>query len=468
MTVPDWIQDAIFYQIFPDRFANGDPGNDPPNVQPWGAQPTLWGFQGGDLRGIVNRFDYLLDLGINALYLNPIFLATSNHRYNTSDYYKIDPKLGDQNDFQALISLAHRHGVRVVLDGVFNHCGRGFFAFADLLENQEHSPYRDWYHVLQYPVHAYGDSDSRDYLAWWGIPSLPKFNTANPRVRDYLFGVARYWLEQGADGWRLDVPNEINDDSFWAEFREVVKSTNTDAYLLGEIWTADPRWVGANHFDGLMHYPLRDCLLRLVYASTLDTAQCASKLETFLQIYPWENATAMYLPLGSHDTERIMTKVEGSVDKARLVFLLQFAYPGAPAIYYGDEVGLTGGKDPLCRGAFPWDEAQWNQDIRNWVKKLIGLRKEHPALRRGSYQFVHADRQQGAFAFARTLGDQTILVVMNANSGQRQLHLPIAGLGWGEGSRLSNLLGMDEYVLMGDSLLVTLLPWSGAYISRLS
>ncbi len=466
MTVPDWIQDAIFYQIFPDRFANGDTGNDPPNVQPWGESPTGWGFQGGDLRGIIHRFDYLLDLGINALYLNPIFLASSNHRYNTTDYFKIDPKLGNLDDFRALISLAHRHGVRVILDGVFNHCGRGFFAFADLLENQEHSPYVDWYHVQRFPVHAYGDGDSRDYLAWWGIRSLPKFNTSNPDVRDFIFEVARYWIEQGADGWRLDVPNEIDDDSFWAEFRQVVKSTNEDAYLVGEIWTADPRWVGSNHFDGLMHYPLRDCLLRLVYARTLDTAQCSLKLETFQQIYPWENVTAMYLPLGSHDTERLLTKLEGNVDKARLVYMLQFAYPGTPAIYYGDEIGMTGGKDPDCRGAFPWEERLWNLEILNWVKKLISLRKEYPTLRRGAYRSVHADRRLGAFAFARTLGQESILVVMNANDEQGELHLPITGLGWEDGTRLGNLLGSGEYTVSGDLLLVTLPPWSGAYVAR--
>jgi len=332
MSVPYWVQDAIFYQIFPDRFANGDTGNDPPSVQPWGTPPTNWHFQGGDLRGIIQQFDYLLDLGIIAIYLNPIFHSTSNHRYNTLDYYKIDPKLGDMHDFRALFDLAHRNGVRVILDGVFNHCGRGFFAFVDVLENQEYSPYKEWFHILHFPVDAYSEGDSKDYLAWWGFRSLPKFNTGNPQVRRYLFDVARYWIEQGADGWRLDVPNEIDDDTFWAEFRHTVKTVNQDAYLVGEIWTADPRWVGEWHFDGLMHYPFRDCLLRLLYAGTLDAAQCANKLASFLQLYPRPNAYAMYLPLCSHDTERIMTKLGGDVNKVKLAFLVQFAYQGAPAI----------------------------------------------------------------------------------------------------------------------------------------
>ncbi|HEB65204.1 MAG TPA: alpha-amylase, partial [Chloroflexi bacterium] len=236
MAAPAWIQDAVFYQIFPDRFANGEPANDPPNVEPWGAPPTLWGFQGGDLRGVMQRFEYLLDLGVTALYFNPIFLSSSNHRYNTYDYFRIDPKLGTLEDFHALLNLAHRHGVRVLLDGVFNHCGRGFFAFADVLENGEHSPYRGWFHIHRFPVDAFSPGKAQDYEAWWGFKSLPKFNTATQAVREYIFSVARYWLEQGIDGWRLDVPNGIDDDAFWAEFRRIVKRVNPRAALIGEIW----------------------------------------------------------------------------------------------------------------------------------------------------------------------------------------------------------------------------------------
>ncbi len=464
MSVPYWVQDAIFYQIFPDRFANGDPSNDPPNVQPWGAPPTNWHFQGGDLRGIIQQFDYLLDLGINAIYLNPIFHSTSNHRYNTLDYYKIDPKLGTLHDFRALLDLAHRNGVRVILDGVFNHCGRGFFAFVDVLENQEYSPYKDWFHILRFPLDAYSEGESKDYLAWWGFRSLPKFNTSNPQVRRFIFDVARYWIEQGADGWRLDVPNEIDDNTFWQEFRYTVKSVNQDAYLVGEIWTVDKRWVGEGHFDGLMHYPFRDCLLRLLYAGTLDATQCAAKLETFLRIYPRPNAYAMYLPLGSHDTERIMTKLGGDVNKVKLAFLVQFAYPGAPAIYYADEIGLEGNKDPDCRRAFPWDQSQWNHELRSWVKKLITLRKRLVVLRRGEYRNLLVDQKRNCYAFARTLGDETLVVVINAGSVQRHIRLSVGGLGWADGRILHNLLGREEYLVSGDRVLVTLPPWSGVWL----
>ncbi len=465
MTVPDWVQDAVFYQIFPDRFANGNLDNDPANVQAWGSPPTVWGFKGGDIAGILQHFDYLLDLGVNALYFNPIFQATSNHRYNTTDYYRIDPKLGDLADFKALLDTAHRHGMRVMLDGVFNHCGRGFFAFNDVLENQEHSPYLSWFHIKHLPVEAYLWGDARDYLGWWEMKHLPKFNTNTPAVRRYILDVARYWVEQGIDGWRLDVPNEIDDDAFWAEFRHVIKTANPDAYLLGEIWTADLRWVGEGHFDGLMHYPVRDALLRLLFAGTLDIPHFAEKMESLLDFYPRENAYAMYVPLGSHDTERLLTKVDGDVGKAKLAFLFQFAYPGAPAVYYGDEIGLTGGKDPECRAAFPWDERQWNVELRDWVKSLIALRKGSAALRRGEYQTLCTKVKEACFAFARTYGEEQVVVVINAGPEARKLRIKVQKVGWQDGRPVRDLLTGQEISPVTDGCVkVTLPPWGGTLL----
>jgi cyclomaltodextrinase len=464
MPVPYWIQDAIFYQIFPDRFANGDQRNDPSNVQPWGSSPTAWGFMGGDLRGVIQQFDYLLDLGVNALYLNPIFQSSSTHRYNTTDYYKIDPKLGDLPDFNALIELAHAHRMRVILDGVFNHCGRGFFAFNDILENQENSPYRDWFHVLRFPVTAYGPGDAQDYRAWWGYKSLPKFNTTNPAVRRYLLEVARYWIEAGADGWRLDVPNEIDDDSFWAEFRSVVKTANPDAYIVGEIWTPELRWVGENHFDGLINYPLRDVVLEFLNGSFLMATEYAQKVEDLVTRYPRENAYAMYLCLGSHDTERLLTALGGNLDKIKLALAIEFAHPGAPGVYYGDEVGLQGGKDPGCRGAFPWNQALWNAELRAWVKTLIALRKRHTALRRGDYQRVYVDDRTRIYACARTLGSESILIAINASPVRRQVSLPVSRLGWADGHIVRDLLGQDEYIVSGDNLILSLRDWGAAWL----
>lgn len=464
MTIPYWVQDAVFYQIFPDRFANGDVNNDPSNLQPWGSPPSTWGFQGGDLRGIITKFDYLLDLGVNALYLNPIFLSPSNHRYNTSDYYQIDPRLGDISDFKALLEIAHANQVRVILDGVFNHCSRGFFAFTDLLENQANSPYKDWFHVQRFPIDAYSPGQLDTYLGWWGFKSMPKFNTDNPKVRRYLLDVARYWIEIGADGWRLDVPNEIDDDSFWAEFRQTVKSINRDAYLVGEIWTADTRWVGKDHFDGLMNYPIRDAVLEFLDGSSLLASGFADRVENLLKLYPREHAYSMYLPLGSHDTERLRTKLDGDIGKVKLAYTFLFAYPGAPAIYYGDEIGLLGGKDPDCRGAFPWDSDSQNYELRGYLQNIIAIRRRLPVLRRGEYRRVYIDDRRRCYVFARTLGSERVLVALNAGPTQRHLRFSVKGLGWEDGRIVRNLLGQQEYIVSGDSLLVSLQPWSGVWI----
>jgi cyclomaltodextrinase len=458
MSVPDWVQDAIFYQIFPDRFANGDLKNDPPNLMRWGSSPTSWGFQGGDLAGIQQHFDYLLDLGINAIYLNPIFQSTSTHRYNTTDYFKIDSKLGTLEDFHNLVDLAHRNRVRLILDGVFNHCGRGFFAFNDILENQEYSPYRNWYTIKRFPVDAYSWGEASDYLGWWGMKSLPKFNTSNPSTRKYLLDVARYWIEQGADGWRLDVPNEINDDTFWAEFRQSVKQANPEAYLVGEIWTPDKRWVGEGHFDGLMDYPVMDGLISLLASHTLDAVHFADKVEGLLSFYPRENAYAMYVLLGSHDTERILTRMGNDLKKIRLAYLFQFAYPGAPAIYYGDEIGLVGGKDPACRGAFTWDQASWNQDLRDFIKRLVSLRIQHIALRRGDYLRIELDSNPTCYAFARTCSQEQVLVVMNAGTSQVKLNVSTQKLGWEDGQVVKNLLAAEQELAINNRAIEILLP----------
>lgn len=458
MSVPEWVSDAVFYQIFPDRFANGDPSINPANVQPWGSPPTIRGFQGGDFRGAQQRLGYLADLGINALYFNPVFLASSNHRYNATDYYQIDPKLGSMADFRAFLGAAHARGMRVILDGVFNHCGRGFFAFSDILENQQDSPYRDWFHVLHYPVDAYSPGDATDFIGWWKYKSLPKFNTNTPAVRRYLLGVARFWVEQGIDGWRLDVPNEIDDDSFWAEFRQVVKSANPQAYLLGEIWDIQPRWVGESHFDGLMNYPVRSALLAALNG-TITVGSLAEQVERAAHAYPWENVLAMYGLLGSHDVERPATMLKSHPERLKLAYAFQFAYPGAPAIYYGDEIGLEGGKDPDCRRAFNWDERSWNHDLRQWIQRLIAARKNTAALRRGGLERALCDESKGVYAFWRKLEPETVLAVFNFSAKTQTVSVPVQAQTW------QDVLGSGDRQAEGGALNLSL-PSAGALILR--
>jgi glycosidase len=458
MTVPAWVHDAVFYQIFPDRFANGDSANDPPGIDPWGSPPTLTGFQGGDLRGITSHLDYLTDLGITALYLNPIFAAGSNHRYNTSDYRAIDDRLGTLADFTRFIEEAHARGLRVLLDGVFNHTGRGFHAFLDLLDRGQESAYRDWYHVREFPLDAFGDEPAERYLAWWKIRSLPKLNTAQPAVRRYLLDTARLWIERGADGWRLDVPNKIDDDSFWGELRHAVKRANPEAYLLGEIWTVDPRWVGPQMFDGLMNYPLRISLLDLVIHGSITPSAFCADVQRQLDAYPEANVLAQYNLLGSHDTERVATLAQEDPRRLQLLFYLQFLLPGVPAVYYGDEIGLTGGKDPASRAAFPWDPKDWDTSRRELLRRLIQLRKSRPELRRGRLEFLMSDDEAQVLALARRLGEQATVGVVNLSEASHALTIPLSGLGWPPGTELRDGLSGRTFSVNSQGLTLALEP----------
>ncbi|MCS6830969.1 MAG: glycoside hydrolase family 13 protein [Armatimonadota bacterium] len=420
---PDWVKHAVFYQIFPDRFANGDPSNDPANVQPWGAPPTPYNFMGGDLRGILQKLDYLQDLGITAIYLNPIFQSTSNHRYNTYDYYRIDPKLGTMEDFQTLLREMHRRGMRVILDGVFNHCGRGFYPFHDVVENGEYSPYVGWFHIKKFPIHPYDGRKRANYESWWGIRSLPKFNTDNPQVRQFLLDVARYWIEQGADGWRLDVPNEIDDDTFWREFRQVVKSANPDAYIVGEIWKDAKRWLQGDQFDAVMNYPLRDLCVEFVAKRTIRAPEFANKLLRLFRRYPAESTYAQLNLLGSHDTPRWLTVCGEDVRRAMLGYTLLFTLPGAPCIYYGDEIGMTGEADPHCRACFAWDRRRWNRRLHQHIRQMIALRQSSTAWRTGQINVLLA--QGDALAYARWDDADTFIVLVNNGNRAWRDFLPL-------------------------------------------
>lgn len=463
MSVPNWVQDSIFYQIFPDRFANGQDKNNPKSMLAWNAKPTIVGFHGGDIKGIIDHMYYLLDLGINAIYLNPIFLSPSNHRYNAVDYFQIDPKLGSKLEFFTLLDVAHRNEMKVILDGVFNHCGRGFFAFNDVLENQADSPYTDWFHIKKYPVDAYSPGDATTFEGWWKYKSLPKFNTSNPDVEKYILKVARYWIEQGIDGWRLDVPNEINDDGFWLRFREVVRSANPDAYLVGEIWDGDPRWVGEGHFDGIMNYPVRTLIID-VLTGEITADKFKHDLKKWQTKYAQENTNAMYNLLGSHDVERFLTKISGNLGKAKLGYLLLFTLSGVPAIYYGDEIGLLGGKDPDCRRTFNWDESQWMTPLRDWIKKLIRVRKDKVALRRGVFKLLENEPHKNCLVFLRVSDSECGLTVINLDNTAVELTIDLSGTPLAAYKSLRNVLATEEYQVIEKKITVKLQAVSGALL----
>jgi glycosidase len=261
----------------------------------------------------------------------------------------------------------------------------------------------------------------------------------------------------------LDVPGEIDDDAFWEEFRSVVKSENPDAYLVGEIWDGDPRWVGNTHFDGLMNYPVREGIIDLLMGS-MSSEDFSKKINKQLTQYKQENVYAMYNPLGSHDTVRIKTELKGDIKKLKLAYLFLMAFPGAPAIYYGDEIGLEGGKDPACRKAFPWDEKKWDDDLRRFIRQLITIRKNHQELRRGSYQEVLVDSKRNGYCFARNLGDKVFLMVMNTSDAKRKYRVPVADLGWKDGRILHDLLSERETIVSGTELNISVDPWQGMWL----
>lgn len=434
---PDWVRDAVFYQIFPDRFARGGSSPAWPNLEPWDSPPTPLGFKGGDLWGVTERLDYLQDLGVNALYFNPIFASASNHRYHTVDYYSIDPLLGGRAAYDALIRECSRRGVRVILDGVFNHVGRGFYAFHHLLEAGQASPYVDWFHVHGWPLRAYDGEPN--YECWWNMPALPKLNVANPAVREFLLQVAEYWLGTGASGWRLDVPSEIEAPNFWQEFRQRTKAANPEAYLVGEIWD-DPRdWLRGDRFDASMNYPLAQHLLSFAGGTHIDRAHVHAHFRTVGEIdadtfmrragglvwdLPPDVAAMQFNLLGSHDTPRFMSAVGGDRAAVKLASLLLITWPGVPCVYYGDEIGMLGGQDPSSRGGFPWDSGAWDADLRSHIQRLISLRRARPALRRG--ELLPLAAQGKTLAFARRLEGETLVVVANAGEDAAQLDLPLA------------------------------------------
>ncbi|QGP90952.1 Neopullulanase 2 [Neomoorella glycerini] len=474
-TIPEWIYDAVSYQIFPDRFYNGNPANDPPGTRPWGEAPTRENFFGGDLEGIQAKIPYLKFLGVNALWLNPIFASPSNHRYNTSDYLAVDPALGDTATLSRLVESLHAAGMHLILDGVFNHTGTEFFAFKDVVARGASSPYKDWYYFYDFPVRM---EPRPNYTCWWDIPSLPKLKVSNPEVRNYLLQVATYWLrEAGTDGWRLDVPNEI-EPAFWREFRRQVKETNPQAYIVGEIWHDARFWLQGRLFDGVMNYLFRDLVLdyfarRRFPISTLDFLLGLVRLR-----YPEAANFALLNLLGSHDTARVITTFQeglaglpghsGSYAEAvthlRPALILQLTYPGAPLIYYGDELGMTGGPDPDCRRTMPWEPRAWDQDLLNFYRRLIALRQRLLPLRRGYFQPLFTDDRADVYAYARRLAGERVIVILNAGDLPQAITLAAGELAIADGTTWQDGLSGRYFEVQGGQISLPLEANSGAIL----
>lgn len=400
MTVPQWVKTAVCYQIFPERFAIGSRPKDLSYVnRKWGQLPKPKSFYGGDLDGIREHLPYLQELGINLLYMTPVFCSPSNHKYEITDYETVDPAFGGNAALKALIDEAHSRGIRVMLDGVFNHCSWEHPFFLDAKEKGKRSKYYDWFFF----------DDGGSYKTFGSVQYMPKLNTGNPAVIAYFSGVAVNWMKNyGVDGWRLDVSDEIS-HRFLRAFREAVLAKNPDAVIIGEDWHRAVRYLNGDEYDGIMNYGVTKACLDLLAFKTIDASAFRDRLIRLYHTYSVAANPKMLNLLGSHDTDRFLTRVQGDGQRFRTAAAILFFYPGIPCIYYGDEIGTEGGFDPDCRRCFDWEESHWDRATHSLIKQLTRLKKE-PALSDGSFGLTESG---GILTFTRTSPSQTAVLRVN-------------------------------------------------------
>ncbi|MDZ7725824.1 MAG: alpha-amylase family glycosyl hydrolase [candidate division KSB1 bacterium] len=514
--VPDWVQSGVFYQIFPERFRNGNPDNDPDFTEPYyqghtelpadgktndeyyhlirdwydidglskspyrtDGRPDYYSFYGGDIPGVHEKLDYLVDLGITIIYFNPLNAGKSNHKYDPVDYLTIDPHFATENEFIDFVNAAHKHGIRIIVDMAFNHTGDWHYAFVDTREKGPESRYWHWYEWNKWPLPPEGCPTPCDYYdCWWGFPLHPNLNfdlsrpndqendfydickaEPNQEVVNYILNVARYWLGSlGIDGFRLDVPNEVP-FWFWKEFRAVVDSVNPDAFLIGEIWGDALPWLGQDCFHGTMNYKyFREPVLDFFARRTIDAQIFVRRLAPAQFSYPLQARRAMMNLMGSHDTKRFITLADDNIRQVKLAALFQMSYVGVPHIYYGDEIGLHGGADPDNRRTFPWNwkKDDWRRGLFEYYQQLIELRRNHAALVTGTYEPLFA--QRGLVAFARRSDSERFVIALNNSADSDTLRLSERDMG---ASRLSDLLSEITYKAVGDTLVLPLQPFEG-------
>lgn len=413
-----WMKSAVFYEIFVERFCSGSREKDDTYVNmKWGEKPSPKSFAGGDIAGITEKLDHIRDLGVNALYLTPIFRSVSNHKYDISDYHTVDAQFGTNEDFGRLVREAHDRGIRVVLDAVFNHCSEKLVQFQDVMKRGKASPYFDWFVIR-------GDRPEKDplnYEVFAFCDYMPKFNTSNPEVQEFLLDIAVSWIKRyDIDGWRLDVSDEVSHD-FWRLFRKKVKAVKPDCVIIGENWhDADP-FLHGDQYDSIMNYAFTKACLDYYAFEALDAEQFAWKLNSLLMRNTEPVNRMMLNLLDSHDTDRFYTRV--SCDKRRLLsaMAVMTLFPGAPCLYYGTELPMEGGYDPDNRRCFDWDEAHWDRAYMKKIKAILALRQES-VVQDGEIRLYSQD---GAFVLKRR-GDRGELILY-ANRTGKPLSIPAEG-----------------------------------------
>lgn len=415
--LPEWARNKMVYQIFPSRFATDKSVAD----EVWYQAPIDHKADlKGSLRGIISRLDYISELGVDILYLTPIFESDSSHKYNIDDYYTIDPSFGDKEDLKELVKKAHERGMYVILDGVFNHTSIHFFAFRDVMEKKEQSKYLDWYYVKDFPlVMEWGKKPNYKTFAYAGY--MPKLNLQNKETADFVIDAASYWIREcDIDGWRLDVGDEIN-HAFWKRFRREIKAVKKDALIVGEIWHYAGDFLEGDEWDSVMNYPFYQAVLDFVAAQRISASVFLERLNFVkgnlnrkLEGYLWNL-------IDSHDTERFLHSAQNQTKKQMLAASLLLLLPGMPMIYYGDEAALNGGRDPDCRRGMLWDEKRQNQEMLHYYRTLARIRHEYPVLTEGKVAEQYADDAAGMVVMNRQMNGQSVWLLFHGRSGTVEL-----------------------------------------------
>ncbi len=411
--VPNWLKNAVMYQIFPDSFATGrETLNTQSKAIPLSDGHVSRSRLGGTLEGIRQSLDYIQSLGATCLYLNPVFIAKAYHKYDTLDYFHIDPCMGTEEDFDALVTEVHHRGMRILLDGVFNHCSSDFFAFQDVVKNGPTSPYTDWFYHVEFPVRIPKSSEeSPNYACFAYVGEMPKLNTANEEVQAYFAKVGRYWVEQRhVDGWRLDVANEVSRD-FWRLYRKEVRAANPEAVLIGEVWENAETWLRGDMLDSAMNYDfLRHC--RDFFATeSINAKTFHNRVTNMLLRYPNQLVQGQMNLLDSHDVPRFLTLCTGDKRRHRLAVLFQMLCPGAPSIYYGDEQAMTGDTEVQYRAPMPWASREHEHEA--FFRQALALRRLSVCLK-GDYRWLSTPKNSRLYAFSRNENSTCLQAYLNA------------------------------------------------------
>ncbi|MBR4026110.1 MAG: glycoside hydrolase family 13 protein [Lachnospiraceae bacterium] len=415
--MPQWAKNKVIYQIFPSRFASSQPIAEEKWYQaPIGAKDDLK----GDLKGIIAHLDHLKELGVDVFYMTPIFYSHSTHKYDTIDYYKIDPSFGTEEDLKELVQKAHSLGIRVILDAVFNHTSPEFFAFADVLEHGEQSKYKDWYYIDSFPVKwEWGTKPNYKSFAYFG--GMPKLNLQNEETADYFLEVARYWIETcDIDGWRLDVGDEIS-HKFWRKFRKVVKQIKPEALIIGEIWHRAEDFLDGEEWDTAMNYPFFYSVVDFIAKEKISASRFWANINALHGNLHKEVFTVLWNLIDSHDTARFLYRCGERSEKLKMAVALQMLLPGMPIIYYGDEYGMTGGMDPDCRRGMLWKEEYQNKEVYAWYRTLIQIRKQYPCVTEGQLVKTKIQDENGLLCLTKELKDEKIVICFHGADGEIEL-----------------------------------------------